>query len=48
MIFLEKTSEGHHQSDGHWNRFKGDVGEISERWGEAHMGSSERLDTILN
>ena len=32
-IFLERTREGpgHRQSDEHWNRFKGNVGEISER-----------------
>ena len=28
--------------------FQGNVGETSERRGEAHMGFSERLDTILN
>ena len=48
MIFLERTREGHHQSDEHWNRFKGNVGEISERGGGAHMGFSEQIDTILN
>ena len=32
-IFLERTREGHRQSDEHWNRFKGDVGETSERDG---------------
>ena len=29
---------GHRQSDEHWNRFKGNVGETSERRGGAHMG----------
>ena len=38
MILLERTREGHHQSDEHWNRFKGNVGETSERRGGAHMG----------
>ena len=40
--------KGHRQSDEHWNRFKGNVGETSERRDEAHVGSSERIDTILN
>ena len=39
--------EGHRQSDKHWNRFKGNVGRTSERRGGAHMGFSERLDTLL-
>ena len=30
MIFLERTREGHRQSDEHWNRFKANVGEASE------------------
>ena len=30
------------------NRFKGNVGETSERRGGAHMGFSGRIDTILN
>ena len=47
MIFLARTREGHHQSDGHWNCFKGDVGETSESQGGVHMGFSERIDTIL-
>ena len=32
----------------HWNCFKGNIGETSERWGGAHMGFSKRTDTILN
>ena len=36
MIFLERTREGHRQSDEHWNRFKGDNGNISEKMGGAH------------
>ena len=47
-IFLERTREGDPQSDEHWNRFKGDVGETSERRGGAHMGFAEHIDTILN
>ena len=47
-IFLERTREGHRQSGEHWNRFKGTVGETSERRGRAHMDFSERIDTILN
>ena len=37
-IFLERTRDGHHQSDEHWNHFKGNVGETSERWGGALYG----------
>ena len=45
---LKRTREGHRQSDEHWNRFEGNVGETSERQGGAHVGFSERIDTILN
>ena len=45
---FERTREGHRQSDEHWNRFKGNAGETSERRGGARMGFSERIDTILN
>ena len=50
MIFLEseRTREGHRQSDKHWNRFKGNVGETSERRGGAHMGFPERVDIVLD
>ena len=48
MIFPERTREGHRQSDKHYNHFKGNNGETSERCGGAHMGFSEHLDTILN
>ena len=34
-------------SDEHWNRFKANVGEASGRPGWAHMGFSERINTIL-
>ena len=37
-IFLERTREGHRQSDENWNRFKGDFGETSERRGGAPKG----------
>ena len=47
-IFLERTRESHRQSDEHWNRFKGNVGETSEKRVGAHMGFSERKHTILN
>ena len=47
-VFLERTRDGHRESDDHWNRFKGDVGETSERRGGAHMDFSESMDTILN
>ena len=45
---LDKSSQDHRQSDEHRNCFKGNVGERSERQGGAHMGFSERIDTILN
>ena len=37
-------------SDEHWNCFKGNVGETSERRGGVHNSGifSERIDTILN
>ena len=46
-IFLQRTRDGHRQSDKHWNRFKDNAGETSERLGRAHTGFSERTDTIL-
>ena len=48
MTFLERTREGHHQSDEHWNHFKGDIDKTSERQGGVHMGFSKCIDTILN
>ena len=45
---LFRTSQGHRQSTEHWNCFKGNVRETSERRGGAHMGFSKRIDTILN
>ena len=48
MIFLERMREGHRQSDEHWNRFKGNAGETSERLGELILGFYESIDTILN
>ena len=45
---IQRTIEGHRQSDEHWDRIKGNVGEISERRGEAYMGFSQRIDTILS
>ena len=50
MIFLERTRDGHGQSDKHGNRFKGDIGETSERRVGAHncMGFLEGIGTILN
>ena len=47
-FFLERTRKGHGQSGEHWNLFKGDTRETSERRDGAHMGFSERIDTILN
>ena len=48
MVFLEKMREGHCQSDERQKYSKGNVGKTSLRWGGAHMGFSERIDTILN
>ena len=48
MIFLDRTREGHRQSDEHYNCFKDKVGETSERRDGAHMGFSERINTILS
>ena len=45
---LKRTRERHRQSDEHWNRFKGHVGETSERRGGAHMGFSERMGVLLS
>ena len=45
---FSRDLEGHGQSEKHWNRFKDNVGETSERRGGAHMGFSERINTILN
>ena len=39
-----RMREGHHQSDQHWNCFKGDVG---EEMGWSAYGFSERIDTTL-
>ena len=36
------------QSDEHWNCFKVNFGETSERQNGARMGFSEGIDTILN
>ena len=46
-ILLERTREGHRQSDEHWNYFKGKFGETSERWRGEHVGFSKHIDTIL-
>ena len=32
MILLKRTRKGHCQSDEHWNCFKCNVGDTSERW----------------
>ena len=48
MIFLERMREGHHQSDEHWNCFKGNFGETSVRQSGAHLGFSELKDTSLS
>ena len=38
----------HCQSGQYWNRSLRNVGKTSERRSGAHMGFSERIDTILN
>ena len=43
---LGKTRKG--QSDQHWHRFKGNTGETSARWGAAHMGFFQCVNSILN
>ena len=45
---LRYSTSDRNISDEHCNRFKSNVGETSESWGEAHMGFSERIDTLLN
>ena len=42
-IFLERTREGHRQSDEHWNRFKDNVGDTSET-----RGGAQRIAPTLN
>ena len=44
--FHERTKEDHRHE--HWNRFKVNIRETSERRGGAHVGFSERIDTILS
>ena len=48
IYFDTDTQNKHSQSDEHWNRFKGNVWETSERRGGAHMGFSEHAQTSLN
>ena len=47
-VFPERTRKGHRRSREHWNCLKGNVRERSGRRGGAHMGFSDRVDTILN
>ena len=42
------VKNGNKQTPEKGNRFKGNVGDTSERRGGARMGFSERTDTILN
>ena len=44
----ERERERDCQLDEHWNCFRGDLVDISERPGGAHIGFSERIDTILS
>ena len=52
--YLRAQSQGRHITDrlergsAGRNPFKANVGDTSERRGGAHMGFSERIDTILN
>ena len=46
-IFVERTRDGHHQSNKHLNCFKGNIGETSERCGGVLMGHSKRIDTTI-
>ena len=48
LLARRRMRIGHSQSDQHWNCFKGNAGEISERRSGADMGFSERKDTTLN
>ena len=47
-VFLEWTRNSHCQSDEDWNCFNGNISKMYERWGGAHMGFSQCIDTILN
>ena len=47
-IFLQRTREGHRQSDEYWNYLKDNGGKISERWDGANVGFPEHIDTVLN
>ena len=44
----QRPVQGRRQSEEHWNRFIGNVGETSERRGGAHMDFSNCIDTTLN
>ena len=49
MIFLERMREGHHQSNKHWNHFKGNIGETSEmRWNAHGLFQVHRYHLELN
>ena len=44
---LRRARDVDRDPQNHWNRFRGNFGE-TERRGGAHMGFSERINTILN
>ena len=44
---LRRARDVDRDPQNHWNRFRGNFGE-TERRGEAHIGFSERINTILN
>ena len=46
--FLPKESIMGHNSDEHWNCFKGNVGETSDRRVGAHLGFFDHTETSLN
>ena len=48
MIFLKRMRKDHYQLDEHWNCFKGNIGETSDRWGGVCTGFSKCIHTILN
>ena len=45
-IFLERTREGHRQSDEHWNCRKGNVGEMSEMSGAQDFPSKTIMVSV--
>ena len=46
MTFFERTWKAHRQTYQHWNSFKGNAGETSERQCPAHVGFSKHIGAI--